>query len=164
FPPVRRRARLSDQNRPDRGCRAPVPVHALRSQGARGPAAHRAKAGRVMLAGSEGRRRVLLVVSAYRPAMIADMQRARLLAWDLPQLGWDVEVVVPRGAEVRPDVIEPEPAGFFAPGTPVHEAGSLPRGLLEAIGARNHGWRTLLPMLAHGTKLLRARRFDLVLF
>ena len=37
------------------------------------------------------RRRVLIVVSAWCPAMLADMQRARLLAWELPKVGWDVE-------------------------------------------------------------------------
>jgi hypothetical protein len=29
--------------------------------------------------------------------MIADMQRTRQLAWELPELGWEVEVLCPSG-------------------------------------------------------------------
>ena len=110
------------------------------------------------------RRRVLMVVSAFRPAMIADMQRARMLAWELPALGWDVEVLAPRASEVRQDVIEPEPDAFFAPDTRIHEVGSMARGVFEALGSRTHSWRTLWPMRQRGSALLRAQRFDLVYF
>ena len=110
------------------------------------------------------RRRVLMVVSAFRPAMIADMQRARMLAWELPAMGWDVEVLTPRASEVRQDVIESEPNAFFATDTRVHEVGSLARWAFEALGSRTHSWRTLWPMRQRGSELLRARRFDLVYF
>ena len=40
-------------------------------------------------------RRVLLVTSSYAPTMIADMQRARQLAWQLPEAGWQVEILCP---------------------------------------------------------------------
>lgn len=108
-------------------------------------------------------RRVLIVASAYRPAMLADMQRARMLAWELPRLGWDVEVLAPRASEVRQDAIEPEPSGFYAD-TPVHEVGSLVRGAFEALGSHTHAWRTLLPMARAGAALLRTERFDAVFF
>ncbi len=39
--------------------------------------------------------RVLIVTSTYAPAMIADMHRARHLAWELPKLGWQVEILAP---------------------------------------------------------------------
>ena len=39
--------------------------------------------------------RVLIVTSTYAPAMIADMHRARQLAWELPKLGWQVEILTP---------------------------------------------------------------------
>jgi hypothetical protein len=117
-----------------------------------------------MAAGASIRRRVLIVVSAWCPAMIADMQRARMLAWEMPALGWDVEILTPRASEVRQDVVEPDPDGFFAPDTPVHEVGSSARAVFEALGSRTHSWRTVLPMLREGSELLRSRRFDLVYF
>ena len=110
------------------------------------------------------RRRVLVVVSAWCPAMIADMQRARMLAWELPKLGWDVEILAPRASEIRQDVIEPDPAGFFAPDTRVHEVGSVARRAFEALGSRTHAWRTWLTIRRKGRELLRSRRFDLVYF
>lgn len=116
------------------------------------------------MSASARRRRVLLVVGAWRPAMIADMQRARLLAWELPAQGWDVEVLTPRASEIRQDVIEPDADAFFAPDIPAHEVGSLARGAFEAIGSAQHAWRTLLPLWRRGSELLRDRRFDLVYF
>lgn len=108
--------------------------------------------------------RVLIVVSSYCPAMLADMQRARMLAWELPKLGWDVEILTPRASEVRQDAVESDNAAFFAPGCPIHEAGSLCRALFEALGSRSLTWRTLLPIHRQGCQLLRSGRFDLVFF
>jgi hypothetical protein len=113
---------------------------------------------------SEDRRRLLLVVGAYAPAMMADMQRARMLAWELPRLGWDVEILSPLAKEVRADVLEPDAAGFFAPDVPLHEVGSIGRKAFRAMGSRTHGWPTLLPMLWRGHRLLSSRRFDLIYF
>jgi hypothetical protein len=107
---------------------------------------------------------VLIVVSAYRPAIIADMHRARMLAWEMPKIGWDVEVLAPGAAEVRQDVVEPDPDPFFAPDTPVHEVGSFARGVFEMLGSRTHAWRTLWPIRSLGAELLRSKRFDLVYF
>ena len=119
-----------------------------------------------MLEVSNGKieRRVLIVVSAFNPAMIADMQRARMLAWELPKLGWDVEILTPRASEVRQDVVEDGAATFFAPGVPVHEVGSVARQLFEALGSHTHVWRTLWPMWQRGTKLISTKRFDLIYF
>ena len=110
------------------------------------------------------RRRVLIVVSAWSPAMLADMQRARMLAWELPKLGWDVEVLTPRASEIRQDVIEPDPTGFFAADTPVHEVGSAIRGAFEALGSTTHAWRTWFPLRRRGRDLLSSKCFDLVYF
>ena len=110
------------------------------------------------------RQRILIVVSAWCPAMLADMQRARMLAWELPKLGWDVEILTPRASEVRQDVIEPDADGFFAAGIPVHEVGSVARGLFEALGSRTHAWRTWWPIRRRGRELLQKKRFDLVYF
>ena len=111
---------------------------------------------------SAARRRVLVVVSSYRPAMLADMQRARMLARELPALGWDVEVLTPASGEVRSDAREPEPAAFFAGTEAIHEAGSLARPLFRALGSRSPAWRTWLPMAWQGDRLLATGRFDLV--
>ena len=117
-----------------------------------------------MDAGDPKRRRVLIVVSAWCPAIIADMQRARMLAWELPKLGWDVEVLTPRASEIRQDVIEPDARAFFAPETTVHEVGSLMRPVFEAMGSQTHAWRTLWTVQRRGRELLRAKRYDLVYF
>jgi hypothetical protein len=109
-------------------------------------------------------RRVLIVVSAYCPAMLADMHRARMLALELPKVGWEVEILTPRASEVRQDVIEPHAAKFFPYGLPTHEVGSFVRELFEKLGSRTHSWRTVWPIHQKGTALLKTRRFDLVYF
>jgi hypothetical protein len=110
------------------------------------------------------RRRVLIVVSSYRPAIVADMQRARMLAWELPKLGWDVEILTPAISEVRQDVIEPDPGPFFNPETPVHEVGSVLRPVFRALGSNAPAFRTFFPMCWRGNQLLKTGRFDLVYF
>ena len=109
------------------------------------------------------RRRVLIVVSSYRPAMLADMQRARMLAHELPTLGWDVEVLAPAETEIRADVVDPADDVFFAP-VPVHKVPSILRRAFAAVGSRSPAWRTWLPMRRTGDRLLRSGRFDLVFF
>lgn len=110
------------------------------------------------------RRRVLIVVSSFSPVMIADMQRARMLAWELPKFGWDVEVLTPAAGEVRQDAVEPDPNAFFSPETTVHEVGSFVRWIFELLGSRTHAWRTYLPMRWRGDELVGSKQFDLVYF
>jgi glycosyltransferase involved in cell wall biosynthesis len=109
-------------------------------------------------------RRALIVVSAFNPGIIADMQRARMLAWELPRLGWEVEVLTPRASEVRQDIVEENASAFFAPDVVVHEVGSIWRSVLEALGSRTHVWRTLVPIWKRGDQLLLSKRFDIVYF
>lgn len=106
--------------------------------------------------------RALLVVSSFNPAMLADMQRARMLAWELPGFGWTVEVLTPKASEVRQDAIEPDPAAFFPESLVVHEVGSLWRPAFELLGSRTHAWRTLGPMYRRGCQLLQSRHYDLI--
>jgi len=110
------------------------------------------------------RRRALIVVSSYRPAMLADMQRARALAWQLPALGWDVEILTPAPSEVRPDAIEPDATGFFANDTPVHEVRAWLSPLFRLFTSRTGSWRMALPIFWRGRGLLASGRFDLVYF
>ncbi len=109
-------------------------------------------------------RRLLIVVSAFCPAMLADMQRARMLAWELPKFGWEVEVLTPRATEVRQDAIEPDSTRFFPCRVRTHQVGSSARRLFEALGSRTHSWRTLWPIRKMGTRLVKSKRFDLVYF
>ena len=105
-----------------------------------------------------------MVVSSYRPAMQADMQRARMLSWELPALGWDVEVLTPAASEVRDDILEPDPAAFFPTAVKVHETGSFMRPVFELLGSRSPAWRTLRPIDQRARALLKTKRFDLVYF
>jgi hypothetical protein len=94
--------------------------------------------------------------------MLADMQRARALAWELPGLGWDVEILAPAGTEVRQDAIEPDPDAFFAPATPVHEVRAWFPSVLRLLTLQSGTWRMWLPMFWRGRALLASGRFDLV--
>ncbi len=108
--------------------------------------------------------RVLIVVSSYEPAMLADMQRARMLAWELPKLGWDVEILTPDSTEVRQDALESQPAGFFPNDTPVHKVRSVARSIFRILGSRSPAFRTLKTMEHLGSALLGSGRFNLVYF
>ena len=108
------------------------------------------------------RRSVLIVTSSYAPAMIADMHRARLLAWDLPALGWAVEILSPGVEFQHPSCIDDDGQAYFAPAIPVHSARPWAAALFRLLTARSIGWRALVPMAVQGLRLLRDRRFDLV--
>lgn len=107
--------------------------------------------------------RVLIVVSTWCPAMLADMQRMRLLAGHFHQCGWDAEILAP-DATFQPDYsIEPEPERFF-PHVPVHSVGPWIPSLFRLLGAGTIGWRALVPIRRKGDELLASGRFDLVYF
>lgn len=108
------------------------------------------------------RRRVLVVTSAWAPATIADMHRARQLAWDLPGLGWQVHVLCPDGSYQPMSCMDPDSDGFFAPDAGVHAVPQPFARLFAWLGMRGIGWRALLPMLFAGRSLIRRTRIDLV--
>jgi glycosyltransferase involved in cell wall biosynthesis len=107
-------------------------------------------------------RRVLIVTNAYAPAMIADMQRARHLAWELPKLGWEVEVLAPDATFQPPSCLDRDSAEFFAPDTPVHFVKEDLPSFFRTVGLRSVGWRAFLPLLRKGSSLLGTGRYDLV--
>ncbi|HWA97896.1 MAG TPA: glycosyltransferase [Pirellulales bacterium] len=109
------------------------------------------------------RRRVLIIASTYRPAMLADMHRARMLAFDLPQYGWDVELLVPDASYQRPEWVEPQASGLFAD-APVHEVPPWLPSLFRAAGIGTIALRAWWPLFRAGAKLLASGRFDLVYF
>jgi len=110
------------------------------------------------------RRRVLLVTSSYAPTMIADMQRARQLAWQLPAAGWQIEILCP-GIGYQPPVCnDADGAEFFSPDVKVHALPQRAAALFRFFGIGNIGLRALVPMYFAGRRLLAAHRFDLVYF
>jgi hypothetical protein len=107
--------------------------------------------------------RALLVVSTWSPAMLADMQRMRLLAGHFRSCGWDVEVLAP-DVTFQPDYsVEPEPGRFF-PEVPVHNVGPWIPGLFRLLRAGTIGWRAMVPIARKGSELLATGRFDVVYF
>lgn len=110
------------------------------------------------------RRSVLVVTSSYAPAMIADMHRARLLAWELPELGWNVEILAPDISYQPGYSLDQDGDAFFCPGTPVHYApapGDIQRRIVRSSTI---GWRALLPLDRTAVRLFARRKFDLVYF
>lgn len=109
-------------------------------------------------------RTVLIVTSSYAPAMIADMHRARLLAWELPALGWNVEVLAPDSSYQFAHCLDKDAEEFFCPDTPIHFTRPYKPILPRAFRSGLIGWKALWPLIATGGKLLAQRRFDLVYF
>lgn len=107
-------------------------------------------------------RRVLIVTSSYAPTMIADMQRVRQLAWELPKVGWDVEVLSPSADYQPATCVDEDSAKFFAPDALVHSVPEMWAGLFKIAGVGNIGWRALLPLWSAGSRLLQSKPFDLV--
>lgn len=109
-------------------------------------------------------KKVLIVVSSYAPAMVADMHRARQLAWELPALGWDVEILSPDESYQDPAFVEADATAFFCPETLVHYA-PAPNFLLSClIRSSTIGWRALLPLNKVAKRLFAGGAYDLVYF
>jgi len=106
--------------------------------------------------------RALLVTSSYSPTVIADIHRIRHLAWELPLLGWEVEVIAPGPSFQRPEYFESDSEHLFNPETKVHTVGVDDAWLFEALNMRSIGWRTLKPLRDAGNRLLEKCRFDVV--
>ena len=107
--------------------------------------------------------RALLVVSTWCPAMLADMQRARLLAEAFRECGWDVEILAPDATFQPGYSIEPAPERFF-PDVTAHSVGPWMPSLFRLLRAGTIGWRALVPVGRKGDELLASGRFDLVYF
>jgi len=107
-------------------------------------------------------KRVLIVVSSYRPAMPASMHRARLLAWCLAEQGWEAEILAPSAEFQQPEWMDPAAAAFFSPATPTSEAKPVCDRLFRLLGMHSAGWRGFPPVYSTGATLLKSGRFDLV--
>jgi len=102
-------------------------------------------------------------MSSYSPFFPANMHRGRLLAWSLPDFGWDLEILVAPRELQQQAWFEPSPDRFCAPGVVIHQPGMVRRRWLDAIGVRGIGWRGLFPLWKSGLRLVRSGRFDVVL-
>src|SRR5262249_49435766 len=109
-------------------------------------------------------RRVLIVTSSYAPAMIADMHRARHLAWELPKQDWEVEILSPDVSYQHLSCIDLDSEAFFNPSTTINWVPPLWPKLFHALGIGTIGWRAIISMLVTGSRLLRRGRFDIVYF
>jgi len=107
-------------------------------------------------------RRVLIVTSSYAPTMIADMQRARQLAWELPKLGWEVEILSPSTEYQPATCVDEDSAGFFPPRSEVHYVPEMFPGLFKIAGIGSIGWRALVPLRSALKRLLQQKHFDLI--
>jgi glycosyltransferase involved in cell wall biosynthesis len=107
-------------------------------------------------------RRVLLVTSSYTPITIADMHRVRHLAWELPKLGWEVEVLSPNIEFQRSEYFDPDSAELFNPDILYHEVAPQDFWFFHPLKIRSIGWRALQPMYKAGVELLGQRKYDLI--
>lgn len=94
--------------------------------------------------------------------MIADMHRARQLAWELPKHGWDVEVLAPDSSFQDAMYLDPESVDLFNPAVTFHRASPRDFWFFRWLGIRSLNWRSLWPLYLAGARLLRDGRFDLV--
>jgi glycosyltransferase involved in cell wall biosynthesis len=106
----------------------------------------------------------LIVTSTWQPAMIADMQRARMMSRHLRKYGWETEVLAPDISYQQPQCIEPESAGFFDELTPFHPVPASGTRFWDLVGSSTISWRALWPVLVAGNSLLAGGRYDLVFF
>lgn len=109
-------------------------------------------------------RRVLIVTSGYPPAMMADVHRARLLAWHLPACGWEVDVLCPDETYQLAVAIDTDGDAFCCPDARVHRVAQWQEPIFRRAGIRSIGWRALVPLDRAALQLVQTRRFDLVYF
>lgn len=114
--------------------------------------------------GSASLKKVLIVVSTWQPAMIADMQRARVICRHLREWGWEPEVLAPDLSFQPAQCTEVNADGFFDSATTVHEVSAKGGRLWDALGSTSISWRGLWPVLSKGNLLLERGHYDLVFF
>jgi len=108
-------------------------------------------------------KKVLIVVSTWKPCMMADMQRARLIAGELPKFGWEAEILTP-DASFQTDFSRLQGEGLEFPEVPVHEVAQWQPGFFRRMGSRNIGIRAAVPVGRAGLELLQRKQFEAVYF
>jgi hypothetical protein len=107
-------------------------------------------------------RRLLIVTSSYSPTIIADTHRARHLAWEIPKLAWEVEILAPNRDFQWSHCVDEEAAIFFNPAVVCHEVAPGDPTLFRKLQISSIGWRALWPLYQAGVKLLSRKKFDLI--
>ena len=106
----------------------------------------------------------LLIISPHFPPLNApDMQRIRMSLPYYRAGGWE-PVVLTLEDEYQDGVREPELLETIPPGVRVIRIPAIPVRAARWCGLGNAGLRMLPFLLWHGSKLLRAEKFDLVFF
>jgi glycosyltransferase involved in cell wall biosynthesis len=94
--------------------------------------------------------------------MIADMHRARHLAWELPGMGWEVEILAPNAEFQRSHCVDAATNVFFNPAVVCHEVAPSDLPLFRRLHVRSIGWRALWPLYRAGASLLSRKKFDII--
>ena len=81
---------------------------------------------------AEQKRRLLVVVSTWRPAFLADMARVRLMAGQFLGQGWEVEIFHP-GASYQPRHGLEQGEGMVFPEVPEQEVGPWMDGFFKGV-------------------------------
>src|SRR5476649_2499005 len=97
--------------------------------------------------------RVLIVTGSYAPTMIADMHRARHLAWELPKLGWDVEILAPDSSYQQACCLDEDSEVFFPRETKINFVPAYFPKLFCKLGLMSIGWRAIIPMWQAGRRM-----------
>ncbi len=106
----------------------------------------------------------LLIISPHFPPLNApDMQRIRMSLPHYRACGWE-PVVLTLANEYQDGVREPELLATIPPDVRVIRIPAIPVRAARWCGFGNAGLRMLPSLLWHGSKLLRAEKFDLVFF
>ena len=108
------------------------------------------------------RRRLLLVTNAVPPTMLADNQRARMLANHFAASGWEVELLVPDINFQIPVYQDEKSAALTPKDIPIHQVAPQYTRLFRALQMRSLSWRALWPLYRRGVELLRQKDFDLI--
>jgi hypothetical protein len=109
-----------------------------------------------------GQRTILLVTSGAPPLMLADAQRARMLCYDLPKLGWDCVLLVPSPEFFDKVWLDPEDAKALPKGIEVIQVKPAFEAAFRLLGIGTAGWRALLPLYWSGLEILESKKIDLI--
>jgi glycosyltransferase involved in cell wall biosynthesis len=107
--------------------------------------------------------RALFVVSTWKPHLLADVQRVRMLIPAMREAGWEVEVLYPDQSYQAAYSFDSESPRFY-PDVPEHPVGPWMEEIFKVVGSRSIGIRAGVPLARKGLELLKSRKFDVVYF
>lgn len=108
-------------------------------------------------------KRVLIISPHFPPLNAPDMQRIRMSLPHYPACGWE-PVILTLQDELQDGVREPELLATVPAGMRIIRIPAISTHVGRWFGLGNTGLRVLPYLLWHGSRLLRAGKFDLVFF